>query len=166
MRQEKKQSCKRPVNLSNFSDFLNSHSGPRPCTVGTRSLEYAPHEPATASHGQPRSATVSHRLAAVGVEEMGGRHVAGTNGGVGLERNADLAELQQSGPTGSAVRRRPGTAASDGGICSPRIRLRILPHRRRGTRSVGEELSPDGPRVTCCGPGWDSADVVRRRRRK
>src|SRR6516225_8737124 len=48
---------------------------------------------------------VAQALAAVGVQEMGGGYVAGADGGIGLERNADQAELKQSRPTGPAIRR-------------------------------------------------------------
>src|SRR5262249_61330020 len=63
---------------------------------------------------------VANALSTVGVEQMGRGHVAGADGGIGLERNADQAELQQAGPTGPAVggvwgkRQRVGGVGSEG----------------------------------------------------
>jgi hypothetical protein len=46
---------------------------------------------------------VAEALAAIGVEEVGGREIASADGGVGLQGDADEAELEESGPGGSAV---------------------------------------------------------------
>ena len=51
---------------------------------------------------------IAQACAAVGVEQMRRRYVAGADGGKGLERNADQAQLQQARPTGPAIRRRVG----------------------------------------------------------
>jgi hypothetical protein len=42
---------------------------------------------------------VANALAAVGVELVAGEQVATADGGVGLEGDADQAELEQAGPT-------------------------------------------------------------------
>src|SRR5215471_7729546 len=52
---------------------------------------------------------------------MGRRHVAGADGGIGLERDADQAELQQSRPTGPAVGGGGGEGQGVGGIGRERI---------------------------------------------
>ena len=48
---------------------------------------------------------VAEAFTTVGVQQMGGRYVTGADGGIGLERNANQAELQQSRPTGPAIGR-------------------------------------------------------------
>src|SRR5262249_51831023 len=58
-----------------------------------------------AMHGAMLS--IAEARAAVGVQQMGRGHVAGADGGIGLQGNANQAELQQSRPTGPAIRRRP-----------------------------------------------------------
>src|SRR5260370_42199134 len=59
---------------------------------------------------------VADALAALGVQQMSGRQVAGADGGIGLQRNTDQAELQQAGPTGPAIRRRRGERQGFGGV--------------------------------------------------
>src|SRR5262249_1647060 len=59
---------------------------------------------------------VADALAAVGVEQMGRGHVAGADGRIGLERNADQAQLQESRPTGSAVGRHAGEGQGVGAV--------------------------------------------------
>src|SRR5262245_3018762 len=59
---------------------------------------------------------VADALAAVGVEQMGRGYVAAADGGIGLEWNAHQAELQQTGPTGPAIRRGAGKRRSVGGV--------------------------------------------------
>jgi hypothetical protein len=46
---------------------------------------------------------VAQALATIGVQEVRRRHVAGADGGIGLQGNADQAQLQQARPTGPAM---------------------------------------------------------------
>src|SRR5262249_32522110 len=64
---------------------------------------------------------IAEALAAVGMEEMGRRYVAGADGRIGLQRNADKAELQQARPTGPAIRRGAGKGQRVGGVGRHRI---------------------------------------------
>jgi hypothetical protein len=67
---------------------------------------------------------VAEALAALGMEQVGGGHIAGADGGIGLERDGDEAELQEARPTGSAGDRGSRRADRCGG--------------RRGGSGLGE----------------------------
>src|SRR5262245_41301579 len=53
---------------------------------------------------------VAQALSAAGMEQVGGGHGTGTDGGIGLEGNGNEAELQQARPTGPACDRGGGRA--------------------------------------------------------
>src|SRR5262249_31801072 len=106
---------------------------------------------------------VAQTLSAAGVEKMRRGHVAGADGGIGLQGNANQAELQQSRPTGSAIRRGAGKGQRIGSVRRQGI---VHGEVSEEFHSYGRGLPPRWRSSTAEPLGRDRRDTSRQFQRK